>query len=92
MSKFNIKPGDLIRWKYFYVTKYVRADETLWSTIEHRLVPIGSNLVHMCTFFNNMTISWLNEEGLFTARLIDGCVDKDATKNIPVRRVVVKVL
>jgi len=71
MRGFDFKPGDLIVWVHAYNNELVLNNEELWSTIERHYVPIGRNLVHMCISVNNETYSWLNVEGLFTARVDD---------------------
>jgi len=76
VSKLNIKPGDLIEWVYEHDNELVVENEELWSRIEQRYVPIGSNLVHMCISVDDEMILWLNEKGLFHTRV-------DATSRQP---------
>jgi len=71
MTKFDIKPGDLIEWVYKHNNELVIEHEILWSTIEKAWVPIGRNLVHLCTSVDGKTYSLLNEEGLFRAHVDD---------------------
>jgi len=66
----RIRPGDLIEWVYMPPgggQDLVVENELLWSFVEGRGVPIGRNLVHMCIASNNLTYSWLNSKGVFTA-------------------------
>jgi len=71
MAKFNIKPGDLIEWVYKDNNQLVWENQTLYSSIEQRYVPIGSKYVHMCIFYDGETYLWLNEEGFFSAKTND---------------------
>lgn len=66
-----MKPGDIIEWVYKQTDKLVAEDEELWSTPMSRWVPIGSSLVHTLISINDERISWLNEKGLFHARVDD---------------------
>jgi hypothetical protein len=67
----NIKPGDLIEWSYRHIDKPVYPDEELWSSTEKKWVPIGSGMTHLCVSCDEETITWLNEKGLFHARVDD---------------------
>jgi len=79
MAKLNIKPGDLIEWVYEYDSFLAVEGEELYSSIEKRYVPIGSNLVHMCIDIDDETYSWLNEKGLFHAHVDDNLLGTTAT-------------
>jgi hypothetical protein len=72
----NIKPGDLIEWAYHRDDKpvivHTDADEHVWSSVMKGWVPIGSSLIHLCISCDDKTITWLNEKGLFRARVDDG--------------------
>jgi len=59
MTKFDIKPGDLIEWVYEgeRIIKRIVTDETLWSTIENRYVSIGSKCFHLCIYNDGETYS-----------------------------------
>ncbi len=66
-----MKPGDMIEWVHKRSGHLVHEDETLWSAVERRFVPIGSEMVHFLVSINEETYSWLNEKGLFHARVDD---------------------
>lgn len=66
-----MKPGDMIEWVHKASAKLVDKDETLWSTVEGRYVPIGSETVHFLVSIDDETFSWLNEKGLFHALVDD---------------------
>ena len=66
-----MKSGDMIEWTYKHSGELVREDETLWSSMMERFVPIGGEAVHFLVFVNDETYSWLNENGLFHARVDD---------------------
>jgi hypothetical protein len=68
----NIKPGDLIEWAYLRTRSLVCKNETLWSSVDEKWVPIGSELTHLCVSCDGKIITWLNEKGLFRAREDDG--------------------
>ena len=63
--------GDLIEWMYEQNGELVTKDEELWSTLMIRHVPIGSTLVHILVSIDDEQIMWLNEVGLFHARVGD---------------------
>jgi len=89
VSKFDINPGDLIVWRCTYYPEHdVYDDDTLYSTIENDWVPIGRNFVHMCISYDDKTYSWLNEKGLFRARVDDKAASKYkiAVKRVTVHR------
>jgi len=65
------KSGDFIEWVEMCGGKLVDKDEELYSTIENKWVPIGSNLVHMCINVEDDVYTWLNEKGLFSAHVDD---------------------
>lgn len=67
----HLHPGDLIEWTYKWDGNIVAEDETLWSTPMSRWVPIGSGLVHTLISIDDEQMCWLNEEGLFYARVYD---------------------
>jgi len=71
MRKLDFKPGDLIEWVNKANGKLVVENEMLWSTIEEHWIPVGSNLVHLCTSVDSKMYSWLNEKGLFHAHVDD---------------------
>ena len=64
-------PGDLIEWTYKRNGRRVINREQLWSTLMKRWVPIGSSLVHTLVSIDGEQITWMNEEGLFRARVDD---------------------
>jgi hypothetical protein len=64
-----VKPGDLIEWMYHRDGRPVREDRLLWSTVEKKWVPIGSELTHLCVSCEGEIITWLNERGVFRARM-----------------------
>ena len=66
-------PGDLIEWTYKRNGRRVINREQLWSTLMKRWVPIGSSLVHTLVSIDGEQITWMNEEGLFRARVDDTC-------------------
>ena len=66
-----MKPGDMIEWVSKFSGELVHKRSRLWSTVEGRYVPIGSEMVHFLVSINNETFSWLNEKGLFHARVDD---------------------
>jgi hypothetical protein len=71
-----VKPGDLIEWAWRHTANPVRRDETLWSSVDGKWVPVGSELTHLCVNCDEeeKTIMWLNERGVFRARADDGSV------------------
>jgi hypothetical protein len=71
-----MKPGDLIEWT-FTDGKPVREDEMIWSTVEKKHVPIGSDLIHLCVSREGEIITWLNERGMFRAHVGDNLVWTD---------------
>jgi len=79
----KIKPGDMIEWVYEHDGWRVADNEELWSRIEERWVPIGRELVHLCINYDDKTISWLNEKGLFRAR-VDDTVLLPSSRSSPV--------
>ena len=66
-----MQPGDMIEWVYKQTNEFIAEDETLWSTLMQRYVPIGSNFVHILISIDNEQLTWLNEEGCFHARMDD---------------------
>jgi len=66
-----MKPGDMIEWTHKTSGVLVRKDETLWSSTEERFVPICNEMVHFLVSIDDKTYSWLNEKGLFHARVDD---------------------
>ena len=60
-----MKPGDMIEWVSKFSGELVHKRSRLWSTVEGRYVPIGSEMVHFLVSINDETFSWLNEKGLF---------------------------
>jgi hypothetical protein len=80
-----MKPGDMIEWTYKTSGVLVHKDETFWSSAERRYVPIGGEMVHLLVSVNDETYSWINEKGLFHAR-VDDSVEGHA---IPAHRRVV---
>jgi len=75
MTKFDFKSGDLIEWVYVYNEEHVGSpvvkNEEIYSTIKRKWVPVGSRLIHMCISYDDDTLSWLNEKGLFYASAND---------------------
>jgi hypothetical protein len=68
----NVKPGDLIEWVKDYNRQLVCENETLWSSVDEKWVPIGPELTHLCVSCDSDTLTWLNEKGLFRAYVGDG--------------------
>ena len=66
-----MKSGDMIEWVSKFSGELVHKRERLWSTVEGRYVPIGSEMVHLLVSIDDETFSWLNEKGLFHARVDD---------------------
>lgn len=66
-----MKSGDMIEWVSKFTGELVNKRSRLWSTVEGRYVPIGSEMVHFLVSINNETFSWLNEKGLFHALVDD---------------------
>ena len=66
-----MKSGDMIEWMYKFSGELVHKDETLWSSVMERFVPVGSEMVHFLVSVNDETYSWINENGLFHARVDD---------------------
>ena len=66
-----MKPGDTIEWTYKFSGMLVHKDEILWSNADGRYVPIGGEMVHLLVSVNDETYSWINEKGLFHARVDD---------------------
>jgi hypothetical protein len=67
----TMKSGDMIEWMYKFSGMLVHKDEILWSNADGRYVPIGGEMVHFLVSVNDETYSWLNEKGLFHARVDD---------------------
>jgi len=65
-----MKPGDLIEWTY-ETGEVVHRNESLWSTIQDRWVPISSTMCHLLVSIDEKTYSWLNDQGLFHVRVED---------------------
>jgi hypothetical protein len=70
-----------IKWKYRYDKKNVHENEELWSTIEERYVPIGSEMIHTLIFMKKVNhlaevISWINEKGVYSAYATDFVLSK----------------
>ena len=66
-----MNPGDIIEWTYKQSGQLVDRIETLWSATMNRYVLIGSSRVHTLISINGECIMWLNEKGLFHARVND---------------------
>ena len=66
-----MRPGDLIEWVYKQDGNIVLEREILWSSLMKRYVPIGSGHVHALISIDSEQITWMNEEGLFHARMDD---------------------
>ena len=66
-----MRPGDLIEWVYKQDGNIVLEREILWSSLMKRYVPIGSGHVHALISIDSEQITWMNEEGLFRARVND---------------------
>lgn len=65
----DLEPGDIIEWIYTHDRSLVSQDETLWSTLENRYVPIG--LTSLLIWVTDTEYAWLTPEGLFHARRDD---------------------
>ena len=65
-----MRPGEIIEWAYKYSGEPV-TKEKLWSSVEDRWVPIGSELMHVLVSIDDETMTWMNEKGLFHARVDD---------------------
>ena len=69
-----MKPGDFIEWTYKSDGNLVVESEVLWSTPMHRFVPIGcvnNLLISIHDEGDKKIITWLNDKGLFHARVDD---------------------
>ena len=66
-----MKPGDPIEWVYKQTDELITEDEMLWSSLMKRYVPIGSDFIHFLISIDSERIVWMNEEGLFHARVDD---------------------
>ena len=64
-------PGNIIEWVYKQTDELITERETLWSTPMKRWVPIGSGFIHTLISIDSEQITWMNEEGLFHARMDD---------------------
>ena len=64
-------PGNIIEWVYKQTDELIAEDEMLWSSLMKRYVPIGSCHVHALISIDSERIVWMNEEGLFYARVDD---------------------
>jgi hypothetical protein len=65
-----VKPGDFIEWTYkSNNSRLASQDETLWSTLERRWVPIG--LTSLLVWITDKEYAWLTPKGLFHARRDD---------------------
>ena len=64
-------PGNIIEWVYKQTDELIAEDEMLWSSLMKRYVPIGSCHVHALISIDDERITWMNEEGLFYARVDD---------------------
>ena len=65
-----MNPGDFIEWTYESDGNLVIEDELLYSTPMHRFVPIGC-VNNLLIAFHDEIIVWLNDKGLFHARVDD---------------------
>ena len=77
-------PGDIIEWAYKRDGSVVIEDEMLWSTLMNRWTLIGSGLVHTLVSINDEQITWLNEKGLFRARVDDARRRRNGASVVPV--------
>ena len=69
-----MNPGDFIEWTYESDGNLVVESEVLWSTPMHRFVPIGcvnNLLISIHDEGDKKIITWLNDKGLFHARVDD---------------------
>lgn len=66
-----MNPGDLFEWVYKRNGQCVAERGQLWSSLIHHYVPIGSGLIHILVSIDEERIVWMNEEGLFHARVDD---------------------
>ncbi len=65
----SIKPGDIIEWVYKSDDSAVAVNEEVWSSINKCWCCIGSTSVHLCVAVFDETIVWINDKGLFHARV-----------------------
>lgn len=65
----------MIEWVYRDAFVVV-PDEELWSSVEHRCVPIGGPALLIAV--HDGVLTWLSEKGLFRAR-VDDALHWDAT-------------
>lgn len=77
-----MNPGELIEWMFESSREVVAKDEELWSSLLKQWVPIGSGLVHTLISIDSEQIMWMNEEGLFRAR-VDDVVPFEIQFNLP---------
>ena len=66
-----MKPGDLIEWVYKHNMSTVNSDEILWSSTMKDYVPIGG--INLLVLADENKITWMNDKGLFHARVDDTC-------------------
>ena len=79
-----MKPGDMIEWTYKTSGELVHKDETFWSSVERRYVPIGGEMVHLLVSVNDETYSWINEKGLFHAHVDDSVAERAVLAGVAV--------
>jgi len=56
-SVANMKPGDMIEWRYESSDKPIARDEYVWSSVMNRWLPIGG--VHLLISRDNDELTWL---------------------------------
>lgn len=65
----HVKPGDTIEWVYRYDKSVVIYSEVLFSSTMNLWVPIGK--ASLLISIANKVYTWLNDNGLFHARVDD---------------------
>lgn len=64
-----MKPGDMIEW-VDKTSTLVHKREELWSSVMYKWVPVGGT-THLLIALNDDNLTWLNDKGLFHARVDD---------------------
>ena len=67
-----MKPGDMIEWVYKRNNEVVPFDTKIWSSPMNLWVPIGK--ASLLISITDETYTWLNDKGLFHARVDDTCL------------------
>lgn len=76
MSKFKVKPGDLIDWVYSADQFRAIAGDELWSTPEGRWVKIDEAMLVVSVDVTKQTLLLLSCEGVFSF----ACEDYESNK------------